>query len=254
MLERQRRGKTNKVSCLISVAVNRMEICGFTRVARVLSCCYSCHSISGTFWVQQCNCRNMMITQKHTTLVVIIINYAERFVWSEKANNKSRGNKLNVIWGDNGSCVFASLTLSRLWISRTPTRTMSRSLGNSNDSFNSIVLRPELPSYNATRTLIKPQGEKAILFLLRTECKPRILKPKKFVASTISSTGCSFFGKRWLSCATCSASLIIVYKETGAEISTSAAMHKAISFNFFIISTWHTSASPIALNVCNKVT
>lgn len=80
---------------------------------------------------------------------------------------------------------------------------------------------------------MSPQGENAMLFLLRFECKLRILKPSWFVASTISSTGCSFFGKR-LSCATWPASLIIVYRETGVEISTSAAMSSAISPNFFI--------------------
>lgn len=85
-----------------------------------------------------------------------------------------------------------------------------------------------------------------MLFLLSAECKWRILKPKWFVASTISSTGWSFFGKR-LSCATCSASMM-VYKETGVEISTSADMNNAISSNFFIFLSLHYLA-PVRLSL-----
>lgn len=146
----------------------------------------------------------------------------------------------------------SQLTLSLRWISRTPTRTISRSFGNSNASFNSIALRPVLPSNRATKTLISPHGEKAMLFLFKLECRSRILNPKWLVASTMTSTGWSFFGKR-LSCATCSASLIIVYKETGVEKSTSTVnVNNAISSNFFIFAAFLFYSLSHFLQICKQ--
>ena len=75
-----------------------------------------------------------------------------------------------------------------------------------------------------------------MLFLLRFVCRKRILKPKWFVASTINSTGCSFFGKR--SFVVCSASLLILYKETALEVIANDAnvvTSTAISSNFFMV-------------------